>query len=144
MKETKKDDKKQQLRVKVIVAKGQDGGYSCFLDQDCENFSVAGYGASVEEAKADFEKKCHEAREMEAEAQGSQAPEIEIEWRYDIQSFFKCFDYLKISNIAKKAGMNASLVRQYASGYAKASEKQYAKLREAIKEVAKELEEATL
>ena len=142
MKETKKDDKKR-LRVKVVVAKGQDGGFSCYTDHDFKTFCPAGYGMSVEEAKADFGEAYQEMREIEAE-EGRKAPEIEIEWRYDIQSFFKCFAYLKISNIAKKAGMNASLVRQYASGYAKASEKQYAKLREAIKEVAKELEEATL
>lgn len=142
MREAKKDDKKR-LRVKVIVAKGNDGGYSCYADHGCENFSVAGYGTSVEEAKADFGKACQEAREMEASA-GRHAPEIEFEWCYDLQSFFKCFAYLKISKIAEKAGMNASLVRQYASGCAKASEKQYAKLRAAIKEVAKELEEATL
>lgn len=141
MRETKKDDKKR-LNVKVIVEKGKDGGYSCYADHDFSVFSLAGYGASVEEAKADFEKEYQEAREMEAEA-GRQALEIEIEWRYDIQSFFKCFDYLKISKIAEKAGMNASLVRQYASGCAKASEKQYTRLRAAIKEVAKELEEAT-
>lgn len=142
MKETKKDDKKR-LRVKVVVAKGQDGGFSCYTDHDFKTFCPAGYGTSVEEAKADFEVAYKEMREIEAEA-GRKAPEIEIEWRYDIQSFFNCFAYLKISNIAKKAGMNASLVRQYASGYAKASEKQYAKLRTAIKEVAKELNEATL
>lgn len=142
MRETKKDDKKR-FKVKVVVEMGKDGGYSCYLDSDCDNFCLAGYGASVEEAKADFEKAYHEAREMEAGA-GRQAPEIEIEWCYDIQSFFKCFAYLKISKIAEKAGINASLLRNYASGCSKAGEGQYIKLRAAIKEVAKELEEATL
>ncbi len=142
MEETKKETL-QRIKVKVIMEKGKDGNYSCYTDHNFKTFSVAGYGASVEEAKADFEKAYQEEREMEAEA-GRQAPEIEIEWRYDIQSFFKCFDYLKISNFAKKAGMNASLLRQYASGCAKAGEGQFIKLRAAIKAVAKELEEATL
>ena len=132
-----------KTKVKVVVEKGADGSYSCYTDHDFKTFSPAGFGTSVEEAKADFEVAYKEMREIEAEA-GRKAPDIEIEWRYDIQSFFNCFAYLKISNIAKKAGMNASLVRQYASGCSKAGEKQYAKLRTAIKEVAKELDEATL
>lgn len=132
-----------KTKVKVVVEKGTDGSYSCYTDHDFKTFSPAGYGTSVEEAKADFEEAYKEMREIEAE-EGRKAPDIEIEWRYDIQSFFNCFAYLKISKIAEKAGMNASLVRQYASGCAKASEKQYAKLRAAIKEVAKELDEATL
>ena len=129
--------------VKVVVEKGTDRSWSCSAENDFNNFSLASYGASVKNAKDDFVKAYQEFREMEAE-EGRQVPEIEIEWRYDIQSFFKCFDYLKISKIAEKAGINASLMRNYASGCSKAGEGQYIKLRAAIKAVAKELEEATL
>lgn len=41
---------------------------------------------------------------------------INFGYVYDTQSFFESFDFLNISAIAKAAGINQSLLRQYAKG----------------------------
>lgn len=64
---------------------------------------------------------------------------LEFDFSYDLESYFQEHDYLKISSIAEQAGMNPSLVRQYASGVKFPSGDQAKKIREAIKKIAKEL-----
>jgi hypothetical protein len=41
---------------------------------------------------------------------------VYIKRQYDLQTFFEEHDYLKVSSIAKHAGLNPGLVRQYSSG----------------------------
>ncbi|HEY1870018.1 MAG TPA: hypothetical protein VGG71_03115 [Chitinophagaceae bacterium] len=65
--------------------------------------------------------------------------ELQIDFRYDLESFFQEHDYLKISSVAELAGMNPGLVRQYASGVKYPSSEQADKIRRAIKKIAKEL-----
>jgi hypothetical protein len=65
--------------------------------------------------------------------------DLQIDFRYDLESFFQEHDYLKISSVAEQAGMNPGLVRQYASGVKYPSGEQADKIRRAIKKIAKEL-----
>ena len=62
-----------------------------------------------------------------------------FEISYDLTSFFEVFSYLKISKIAKFAGLNASLLRHYVAGSKTASKVQVTKIQGAIKKVAQEL-----
>jgi len=64
---------------------------------------------------------------------------IEFDCVYDITALFEKFGYLKISSIAKKAEINAALLRQYASGVKYPSPRQAKKLEDAIHEIGKEL-----
>jgi hypothetical protein len=64
---------------------------------------------------------------------------ITFEISYDLSAFFESFSYLKISEIAKYAGLNASLLRHYVAGSKTASKAQVMKLQEAIKRVSIEL-----
>ena len=64
---------------------------------------------------------------------------INFEISYDLSAFFENFGYLKISEIAKYAGLNASLLRHYVSGSKTASKAQVMKLQEAIHKVGNEL-----
>jgi hypothetical protein len=64
---------------------------------------------------------------------------LRFEFRYDMESYFQEHNYLKISSVADQAGMNPGLVRQYASGVKYPSKEQAAKIRKAIKKIAKEL-----
>src|SRR5665213_1863972 len=41
---------------------------------------------------------------------------IEFNILYDLEAFYEEFNELKISSIAERAGLNSSLVRQYATG----------------------------
>ena len=53
---------------------------------------------------------------------------INFEISYDLSAFFENFAYLKISEIAKYAGLNASLLRHYVAGSKTASKVQVMKM----------------
>ena len=64
---------------------------------------------------------------------------VNFEISYDLSAFFENFAYLKISEIAKYAGLNASLLRHYVAGSKTASKVQVMKLQEAVRKVGTEL-----
>lgn len=130
------------MKVTVIVEKASDGRYACYMDETFEHFGLAGYGDTVAEAKSDLEVCYHEMKELEAE-EGRDIPRLEYIYKYDMQSFFNCFPFLNVSKVAERAGINPTLMRQYTCGAAKAGEKQYEKLRRAVREITAELAAAT-
>ncbi|MEO6960633.1 MAG: hypothetical protein ABIY90_01625 [Puia sp.] len=65
--------------------------------------------------------------------------DLVFDFQYDLEAYFQEHDYLKISSVAEQAGMNPSLVRQYASGVKYPSAHQAGKIRKAIKNIATEL-----
>ncbi|MBN8788352.1 MAG: hypothetical protein J0I84_14770 [Terrimonas sp.] len=69
-----------------------------------------------------------------------------IEWEtlYDIQAFFMQHPYLNITAMAKLAGINASLMRQYSSGVKHPSANQMQKIEAAIKQIVIELKTINL
>jgi hypothetical protein len=105
-------------------------------------FAPAGYGDSVEKAKKDMLLSVDEMCEILKE-QGRPVPTLEYVYKYDLQSFFNYFSFLNISKIGEIAGINPSLMRQYSSGTTVAGEKQYDKIRDAVKKIAHELSVAT-
>lgn len=80
-----------------------------------------------------------EIKELLAE-EGKPMPELEFEFHYDIGSFFDYFSYLNASGVAKKAGINASLMRQYAMGIHEPSEKRKQQILECLYEISKEIQ----
>jgi hypothetical protein len=70
--------------------------------------------------------------------------QVEFRFAYDLEIYFKEHDYLKISSVARAAGLNAGLVRQYASGVKYPSAEQAAKISTAVKLIAKELMETAI
>ena len=65
---------------------------------------------------------------------------VEFDIRYDVQAFFEEYDFLNVSAIAKRAGLNPSLVRQYVSGIKYPSANQVKKIEAAVHKLAKELQ----
>ncbi len=63
----------------------------------------------------------------------------EFEIEYDLTAFFEQFDYLKITKIAELAGLNGSLVRQYATGKKFPSAQQAEKIETTIRQLAEQL-----
>lgn len=72
------------------------------------------------------------------------ASKVVFDIRYDLQSFFMDHDYLNTTAIAKRAGINAGLVRQYTSGVKHPSETQAKKIEATIHKLAKELQQVSL
>lgn len=130
------------MKVEVIIERSSDGLFAAYSEEVIDNFGLAGYGDSVEEAIEDFQVSVDEMNETRQQ-EGLPSLCIEIVPKYDIESFFNRFSYLNISRVAERAGINSSLMRQYASGVTKAGQKQYEKIRKAISCIAEELATAT-
>ena len=123
-----------------MIEKGKDGSYGVFTPD--LNSLIIGDGATVAEAIADFQNSMKEVQTAYEEA-GEQLPkelqDVEFDYRYDIASVFNFFDYLNVSRLAVRAGINASLLRQYKSGGTYISEKQALKIENALHSCGKEL-----
>ena len=135
------------MKIFAIIEKGTDGLYSIYSDDMLLNHGLGGYGSSVEEAKSDFMESIKEAKEMIIE-DGKTLPEgadsINVTFKYDLQSFFNYFDWINVSQFAKKAGINESKMRQYKNGLAFAGESTTKKILDTIKNTGAELQSATL
>ncbi len=129
------------MKVEFIIEKSFDGFYSCYTHHQFDGFGLLGYGDTAEQAKKDLLSLYEEIKKDRLQ-EGKQMPEITFEWRYDLQSFFNYFSVLNVSELARKSGINASLLRQHRNGLAKASESQYDKITKCIHQIGHELETA--
>ena len=69
---------------------------------------------------------------------------FEFDIKYDLQAFFEKFNVIKISNIGNIAGMNESLIRQYATGKKFPSIDQAKKIEHAIHQLGKQLQRVSI
>ena len=130
------------MKVLVTIERAKDGSFWC----QTENAIFGGYltatGSTVLKAKEDLVECLEDARE-DLKAKGKTFPEVEFTYKYDLQSFFNYFSFLNVSDIAKRAGVNPSLMRQYTSGVKNAGERTYQRLSACVQSIARELETAT-
>lgn len=134
------------MKILAVIEKSKDGLYSSYSDYSFGNSYFGGFGESVSEVKEDFVLSVKEALE-EQRKEGKAVPsfeDIEIEYRYDIPSFFNFFDYINVSRFAEFAGINESKMRAYKSGSAYPGEKTTGKIMRAIKAIGTELMMASL
>ncbi len=132
------------MKVTAIIEKGSDKFYSIYTEEDINSFGLGGYGETVAEAQEDFMTCIEEMREI-AHEEGKSFPDaIEVEFRYDVPSFFNYFDWINISAFAKKAGINESKMRAYKAGLSTASEKTVAKIKATVREMCAAMSVASL
>lgn len=126
----------------VLILEYGNGGYSCYNDDPIGKYAVIdGDGATAEEAKADFMRALEECRQAFPEDKDINQ-DMEFTYKYDIQAFFKEFSFLNATDIARRAGINPSLMRQYTSGVKKAGEKTYNKLNACLSNIKNDLQAA--
>ena len=126
----------------VLILEYGNGGYSCYNDDPIGKYAVIdGDGATAEEAKADFMRALEECRQVSPEDKDINQ-DMEFTYKYDIQAFFKEFSFLNATDIARRAGINPSLMRQYTSGVKKAGEKTYNKLNACLSNIKNDLQAA--
>ncbi|GLB48693.1 type II toxin-antitoxin system HicB family antitoxin [Neptunitalea lumnitzerae] len=127
--------------IYVYVEKAEDGTYW----GTSKNIPgvVSAFGNSLEELKSNFKTAFADYIEVATEEQEDWLAEVanctNFVYELDLASFFKLVPEIKISAIAKKAGVNASLMRQYVTGKANASEERTKQIEQAIHELGKEL-----
>lgn len=122
----------------VLILEYGDGSYSCYNDKPIGSYAVIdGDGATAEEAKADFMKALEECRKVSPEDEALK--NLSFTYKYDIQAFFKEFSFLNATDVARRAGINPSLMRQYTSGVKTAGEKTYQRLNACITNIKEDL-----
>lgn len=129
-------------KVIVTISQAPDGTYWCHTESDVYDSGLNGAGTTVAEAKADLMDCLEESKEDYVD-NGGVPFEVTFSYQYDLQSFFEYFSFLNVSDIAKRAGINPSLMRQYTAGIKRAGEKTYSRLSACIESITKELQAAS-
>ena len=129
-------------QVLVTIAQAADGSFWCHTETDVYGGGLNSVGASVKEAKDDLMACLAEAREDYMES-GNTPYEVEFHYQYDLQSFFDYFSFLNVTEIAKRSGINPSLMRQYTRGIKNAGEKTYERVADCMASITKELQAAS-
>jgi len=131
-------------KVTIQVEKGKQArNFSCFMVESLPYFHLAGFGNSARHAIEDMYIAQQEMKEL-LEEEGKQMPELEFTFRFDIGSFFDYYSYLNISGVAKKAGINASLMRQYAMGMHEPSKKRKQQILDCLHQISQEMQTAMI
>lgn len=129
--------------ITIVVEKANDGYFWCRTAEEINgNTMLSGCGKTVADAKRDL-LECYKEAKADAEESGEVFEDVEFTYTFDLVSFFNYFSFLNVTDIAKRAGINPSLMRQYASGLKNAGEKTYNRLAECISNITKELTAAS-
>lgn len=128
--------------IQVFVEKADDGTY-WGTTQNIPGV-VSAYANSLEELKGNLQVAFNDyikiAEEQNEEWVTSLRKLKNWEYKMDLQAFFYLIPEVKISAIGKKAKINESLMRQYVTGKATASEEPMRVIENAIHELGVELQ----
>ena len=120
------------MKVTAIIERGQDGRYSVYMEQKKYPYGIIGTGASVKEAKEDFEAGYKEMKQY-VESLGDRFEEAELSFKYDIPSFLQDFAFaFSLAGLERITGVNQKQLGHYISGYRKPSGKTIRKIEEGI------------
>ena len=117
---------------KLIIEKGEDGFWGRIEDNDS---LITSFGETIDHLRSSM----MEAMELYFQELDKPIPNYEFELVMDIQEFFLINDFINITTLAKRIGMNSSLLRQYAKGIKFPSLKQVNKIENAIRKIGKQL-----
>lgn len=105
-------------------------------------------GTTIEEIEQNLRDLLDDYIENEGSAYSEwrsiKASGIHFDHAYDLSAFFEVFDDVKITGIARRAGINPSLVRHYVAGSKYPSPQQAKRLESAIHELGDKLREVVL
>jgi predicted RNase H-like HicB family nuclease len=128
----------RKTTIEVIVEKADNHFWARVEDKG--NFMPTGQGKTMEKVLKNLKESIQDYIEHEGKEDKYwskiNVDNITFEIHYDLQAFFEEFEELKQSSIAKRAGLNESLVRQYATGKKYPSADQAKKIENAIRELA--------
>lgn len=131
----------KQNKIKVLVERHDDGTY-WGTTQNVPGV-VSSFGETLEELKENLQTAFDDYVEVAEEEGEKWVKEVKKinEWDYNmnIQAFFDLIPEVKISAIGKKAGINESLMRQYARGKAAVSEDRMKLIEKSVHDLGKEL-----
>ena len=135
-----------QMKSTIILEKGEDGELFARVSSPAgvePGFMLSAIGSTVAEVTSQLKELIADFIENEGSKSGYwedvDVEEIEFEYEYDLTALFEAFGELNISKIADRAGINRSLLRQYATAAKFPSAEQAKKIEAAIHSLGKDL-----
>ena len=132
--------------MKVIANVKREPGeknFSCYMNITELKTGVLGLGSSAKAAISDMMSGWQDAV-ADFKDDGIEAPELEIEYRFDVGSLFSFYDFVNIAGVAREIGINPSVMRQYAIGTRKPSTERKAEIMTGFKRLALKMQNAVL
>ena len=120
----------------IMTVEKTDTGFSAFS----EKYAVFTTGQNVPE----LINHAYEAVRFYFETENITITPNDIAFEIDFEQFFKYYKVLNAKFLAKKIGMNASLLSQYVQGHKKPSKKQTEKILMGIHQIGQELSDIKL
>jgi hypothetical protein len=117
-------------KIKLVIEK-TDTGFSAF----CKDYPVYTTGRSFTE----LVNHSVEAMNLFLLEQGTQVTQSNMEFEIDIPQFFQYYRVINSKFLARRIGMNESLLSQYVHGVKKPSAAQTNRILEGIREIGQEL-----
>ena len=96
----------KNIWVELVIEKGE---YEFWGSVNYNNNLIADSGKDIPDLEQKFKK-------LLKDFEGVDPDQVEFVHLYDVYALFQEFDFLNISKIANRAGINPGLMRQYASG----------------------------
>lgn len=124
--------KKPKIKMKVIK---EDDGYSAVAHVG-ENL-IATQGETFEELKS----MVIEVVNLSFDEEGFNYTIDEIEFSYDLESFFAFYKVINAKALSERIGMNQSLLAQYIKGIKKPSRNQTKRILTGVQKIGRELSE---
>ena len=126
-----------EVRSKIkFVVEMTDTGFSAYSP----DYPVYTSGINLTELKSNI----NEAANFYYEDRGIVISPDDVELEMDIQQFFKYYRVINAKFLAKRIGMNETLLSQYIHGKKKPSSRQTKKIFHGIREIGKELSSINL
>jgi len=123
-------------KIKVTVIKEVTGYSANTLAKD--NF-IATEAENFEELKANV----MEAINLAFEEKGIVYTIDEIQFEYDLESFFDFYKVINAKALSERIGMNQSLLSQYIKGIKKPSKPQTKRILQGVQQIGRELSEVS-
>lgn len=127
--------------MKVTVEKHKDGTYWGTITE--MPGVVASYGSTLAELKENLQQAYADHYELAVELGEDYVEELNPQpsftYMLNLKNIFHLLPEVKVSNIAQKANINPSLLRQYKTGKTEASEEQAKKVLKAMHQLGEEL-----
>ncbi|HXH98981.1 MAG TPA: hypothetical protein VNI52_01845 [Sphingobacteriaceae bacterium] len=127
--------KTQQLELELVIEKADDG--QIWGRVNYEDSLVVDVAISISELEDQIRQLLKRQHQVNPDR-------ISFFHTFDLQTFFEQYSFLKISDIASLSGINAGLVRQYASGVKNPSANQIKKIEDTVHRLGQQMQQLKL
>ncbi|TAN16311.1 MAG: XRE family transcriptional regulator [Chitinophagaceae bacterium] len=136
------------MRTLELIVEKQDGHLWGRVEGHPGDFMPTGQGKTMEKLCRNVKDSiedyvAHEGKKDKFWSKIS-VNEIHFHVQYDLQAFFHIFSFLNLTEVAKIAGINRSLLNQYTAGIKYPSEATAKKIGDAVHQIAREMGQVSI